>query len=73
MVVLSIMCCRIIGKVEINKSFQQGVPDTLSSPSPEAHGDQIPFAGALVPVTSWAANTQHIKHAIEEQPIVSRR
>ncbi|GAB0120397.1 hypothetical protein Acid7E03_44690 [Acidisoma sp. 7E03] len=63
----------IIGEPEIDKSFQQGIPDTLLSPSSETHVNGIPLAVALVHVTPGTTDTQNIQHTIKETPIVLRR
>ena len=52
--------------------MQQGIPDTLFGPAAEAHIDRVPFAVPLVHVAPGAADPQHVKHSIEEEPVIAR-
>ena len=63
----------VVGQTQIDQCLQQGIPDTLFGPAPEADIDRVPLAVALVHVAPGAADPQHVKHSIEEAPVIARR
>ena len=62
----------VVGWTLIDQCLQQGIPDTLLSPAKEAHINGVPLAVSLMHVAPWTADTQHVKHSIEEKPAIVR-
>jgi len=60
----------VVGQTEIDQRFQQGIPNALFCPTAEPNIDRIPLAVTLVHITPRTADSQHIKHAIDEAPVV---
>jgi hypothetical protein len=62
----------VVGETQIDQRLQQCVPDALFGPAPESDIHRVPLAVALMHVAPGATDPQHVKHAIENTPVIAR-
>ena len=61
----------VISQSQVYQGLQQGIPDTLFSPTPEPNIDRVPLAVAFMHVPLGTACAQNMQYAIEKQAVVS--
>src|SRR3546814_15844137 len=62
----------VVGQAQVDQCLKQGIPDTLLGPATEAHIDRVPLTVSLMHVAPGTADPQHVKHSIEEEPVIAR-
>lgn len=64
--VLSILCCQVVGQTDIDQRLQKGIPDALLGPATKPDINRVPLTVAFVHIPPRTARPQGMEHAVEK-------